>query len=98
MTRNVFEASSSVSTPSWGFGIKVNSERHNTLHVQFKLIHIVRVKEGEDFFAIGNNIFAEHRPLWFLNVKQNQQLKLKGWSFNCFFSSHTEKIMKLAIN
>ena len=85
MTRNVFEASSSVSTPSWGFGMKVNSERHNTLHVQFKLIHIVRVKEGEDFFAIGNNIFAEHRPLWFLNVKQNQQLKLKGWSFNVFF-------------
>ena len=39
--------------------------------------HIVRVKEGEDFFAVGNNIFTETRPLRLLYVKQNQQLKLK---------------------
>ena len=40
-------------------------------------IYIVRVKEGEDFFAIGNNVFTESRPLSLLNIKQNQQLKLK---------------------
>ena len=85
ITRNVFEASSSVSTPSWVFGIKVG---HNSINVHavimgFALIkiHIVCVKEGEDFFAIGNDVFTE-RPLRFLNVKQNQQHKLKAHNHN----------------
>ena len=43
----------------------------------FIKIHIVCVEECEDFFAIGNDVFTE-RPLRFLNVEQDQQLKLKG--------------------
>ena len=44
-------------------------------------IHIVRVKEGEDFFELGNKILTE-RPLGILDVKENEQLKLEnqGWS------------------
>ena len=38
--------------------------------------HIVGVEESEDFFAIGDVVFSE-RPLWILDVKQDQQLKLK---------------------
>ena len=48
--------------------------------------HIVRVKESEDFFAIGDVVFSE-RPLWVLDVKQDQQLKLKCHLITIIISS-----------
>ena len=52
-------------------------------------IHIVRVKEGEDFFELGNKILTE-RPLGILDVKENEQLKLEnqGWSPDRWNGNH----------